>query len=220
MKNLYDTAGVDAMVYRSGYNTLMTTLGIDPEAEEPRFWAKQGDFYARKWLALGLDWVAIIEVAKAWRETHPDLKSNGPLQLDGAMIKRASAPPSAPTPRLTGHDSVAMIVGQMQRGEAVGENWLFGENLIALHKSGLIDAGTIITYRNGAWHARKDAYPLHQQETAGRDAAERWRKEMHDTARAREASEDRFNAELQARGEPTLPTRHLNARLWIEEAMK
>lgn len=53
---------------------------------------------------------------------------------------------------------VAIIARKMQRGEAVGEAWLWGRNAVELATSSLIDRDTVARYRSAAFLARKAVY--------------------------------------------------------------
>lgn len=73
----------------------------------------------------------------------------------------------------------AIIARKMQRGEAVGEAWLWGRNAVELATSGLIDAETVARYRSGAFLARRSVY--------GEAAALAWEAEAkarHEDAKA------------------------------------
>jgi hypothetical protein len=76
-------------------------------------------------------------------------------------------------------DPVDIMARRMQRGEPVGEEWLYGRSACDLIASGKVDDCTMRRYRSGAHFARKDLY--------GQEAAQRWEDEAkarHDAARA------------------------------------
>ena len=52
----------------------------------------------------------------------------------------------------------AIIARKMQRGDAVGEAWLWGRNAVELATSGLIDRETVARYRSAAFLARRSVY--------------------------------------------------------------
>ena len=73
----------------------------------------------------------------------------------------------------------AIVARRMQRGDAVGEGWLYGYLAVRLLATGLVDGETMRRYRSAAYFARKHAY--------GVDKATAWedeRKDAHDKARA------------------------------------
>ena len=72
----------------------------------------------------------------------------------------------------------AINARRMQRGEPVGEGWLWGRNAVAMIARGLIDRETMQSYRSGAFLARKALY--------GEAAALAWEadaKDRHEVAR-------------------------------------
>jgi hypothetical protein len=50
---------------------------------------------------------------------------------------------------------VEINAARMNAGEAVGEDWLYGANAVALATSGLVSGDTMRRYRSGAYFARK-----------------------------------------------------------------
>lgn len=72
----------------------------------------------------------------------------------------------------------AITARKMQRGEPVGESWLYGRQACDLIASGLIDEPTMTAYRSGAFFARRAKY--------GQEAALEWEAEAkarHDDAK-------------------------------------
>lgn len=68
---------------------------------------------------------------------------------------------------------------KMQRGEPVGEGWLWGANAVALIRAKLVDQQTMEKYRSGAFLARRAVY--------GEESALAWEaeaKERHEAAKA------------------------------------
>lgn len=110
----------------------------------------------------------------------------GPMWPTEKEIKEAaqSANTEAPRPasaRDTGPDmSDAAICGRrMERGEAVGEGWLYGRLAVELIAGSHVDETVMRRYRTAAWSNRKALY--------GREAADAWEDEAkarHDAARA------------------------------------
>lgn len=83
---------------------------------------------------------------------------------------------------LTGGDDMSpasINARRMQRGEPVGEGWLYGTNACDLIATGLVDEATMTRYRSGAFLARKATYG---EATALAGEAEA--KARHDAARA------------------------------------
>lgn len=75
-------------------------------------------------------------------------------------------------------DPEAIAARKMQAGEAVGENWLWGQDACRIIAKGLIDEATMRAYRSGAFLARKAVH--------GEAAALAWEAEQkakHDDAR-------------------------------------
>ena len=73
----------------------------------------------------------------------------------------------------------AITARRMQRGEPVGEGWLYGRAAVELIAAGLVDRETMTRYRSLAFFARKDLY--------GEAAAKAWEAEAiarHDAAKA------------------------------------
>ena len=94
----------------------------------------------------------------------------------------AAASKDAPraTSEGTGPDNsdAAITARKMERGEAVGEGWLYGIGAVELAARGLIDRATMEKYRSAAFIARKQTY--------GQDAAlewEEWAKSQHEAAK-------------------------------------
>lgn len=72
----------------------------------------------------------------------------------------------------------AITARKMQRGEPVGEGWLYGRQACILIATGMIDEPTMAAYRSGAFLARREAF--------GQDAALTWEaeaKERHQEAK-------------------------------------
>lgn len=77
-----------------------------------------------------------------------------------------------------GLSPVEVAARRMQKGEAVGEGWLYGRNAVELIASGQIDRDTMERYRSGAFLARKAVL--------GEDKALTWEREAqsrHDAAK-------------------------------------
>lgn len=73
----------------------------------------------------------------------------------------------------------AITARRMQRGEPVGEGWLWGANACELIRRGLVDRQTMSAYRSGAFLSRKATY--------GEEEALRWEAEAkarHEAAKA------------------------------------
>lgn len=82
---------------------------------------------------------------------------------------------AAPPPMKTEYE---IIGGRMERGDAVGEGWLYGRAACELIKRGLVDQKTMTDYRSGAFLARREMY--------GEAAALAWEveaKERHEAAK-------------------------------------
>jgi hypothetical protein len=82
----------------------------------------------------------------------------------------------------------AIVGRRMERGEAVGEGWLYGRDAVSLIVRGLVDEKTMTAYRSGAFLARREIY--------GEEAALEWEREAkarHEVAKAlhRERNEPR-----------------------------
>lgn len=81
-------------------------------------------------------------------------------------------------PQLAGPASEAtspldIIAAKMERGEPVGEGWLYGRDAVELIRAGKVTREVMETYRSGAFLARRKVY--------GEDAALAW--ELHSKAR-------------------------------------
>ena len=75
---------------------------------------------------------------------------------DAAKQAGTAAPSvSAPAPMKTEHE---IISARMERGEPVGEGWLYGRAACELIKRGLVDQKTMTAYRSGAFLARREVY--------------------------------------------------------------
>lgn len=53
-------------------------------------------------------------------------------------------------------DPLAVMAGRMNEGEAVGDEWLYGQNAARLIASGLVPADTMRKYRSALYFAAKD----------------------------------------------------------------
>lgn len=83
---------------------------------------------------------------------------------------------------------VQIVAAKMDRGESVGEGWLYGRQACELIKAGAISRETMDRYRDGAFKARAKIY--------GQDDAEQWRDRMQ---RIHQEAKEMFRAS-QARG--------------------
>lgn len=99
----------------------------------------------------------------------------------GAVCSQVRKDAPQPTDITGGPDMAPASINarRMQRGEPVGEGWLWGTNACDLIATGLVDEATMTRYRSGAFLARKDLY--------GEAAALAWEAEAkarHGSARA------------------------------------
>lgn len=106
------------------------------------------------------------QLAQWWQHFEPILSERcgafWPAERDirdAAKLATKEAPAVAGSPS-SGPDMrpVAITARRMQRGEPVGEDWLWGRNAVELATSGLIDADTVGRYRSGAFLSRKSTY--------------------------------------------------------------
>lgn len=72
-----------------------------------------------------------------------------------------------------------IIAGKMERGDPVGEGWLWGRDAVELIRAGKVSREVMEKYRSGAFLARRSVY--------GEDAALAW--EAHAKARHKAADE-------------------------------
>jgi hypothetical protein len=75
-------------------------------------------------------------------------------------------------------DPASIVAARMDRGEAVGEDWLYGISACEMIARGLVDRQTMEAYRSGAFFARKTFY--------GEENARAWEdqaKSKHETAK-------------------------------------
>jgi hypothetical protein len=92
--------------------------------------------------------------------------------VEAAAKKKAAGEPA----KAKSLDQYEIIAGKMRAGDPVSESYLWGREAVELIARGLVDQGTMSTYRSGAFLARKDG--------AGETAAIRW----EDEAKARHQS--------------------------------
>ena len=95
-----------------------------------------------------------------------------------AAVRKETPRPTDMTGENAAKSPVEIAAARMSRGDAVGEQWLYGTLACELIASGNVDEATMRRYRSGAFFAQKHTY--------GEDAARRWEAEMkarHDAAR-------------------------------------
>lgn len=76
-----------------------------------------------------------------------------------ASAKAARARPVADlVAPASGSDSMQIMASRINAGEAVGDEWIYGRNAVALIASGLVSSGTLRAYRSALYFAAKDVW--------------------------------------------------------------
>ena len=76
-------------------------------------------------------------------------------------------------------DTMQIMANRMNAGEAVGDEWFYGRNAIALLKAGLVDRETMRKYRSAFYFAAKEVYG----ETLAKSLEERMNQKHEDSER-------------------------------------
>jgi hypothetical protein len=111
-------------------------------------------------------------------EASPSLWPTEKEVRDAAQAASKNRPVAVRAEDAVDMSDEAINARRMQRGEPVGEGWLWGRNAVAMIARGLIDRETMQSYRSGAFLARKALY--------GEAAALAWEadaKDRHEVAR-------------------------------------
>lgn len=106
--------------------------------------APQHDFEG--WLGRVLDQLGYQMKTRAWPTKHE-------LGAACSSTRKEWAQPGQPQEIKTPLDIAAK---RMLQGEAVGDEWLYGRNAVALAQSGKVDPGTFRKYRSALFFAMKD----------------------------------------------------------------
>ena len=111
--------------------------------------------------------------AQGWPPAKIFIAATEDAVAEAAKKKAASAPAGA-----SSFDPYEITSAKMRAGEPVSEGYIWGREAVQLIARGLIDQGTMETYRTGAFTARQGQY--------GEDHAVRWEAEAkarHQSAR-------------------------------------
>lgn len=120
------------------------------------------------WFERLVDHLDATSETRAWptvREVHDAATAIAPVRVGPPVEWQA--------------DTLGIVGAKMERGEPVGEEWLYGRQAVELIAAGKVDEQTMRRYRSAAYFSRKKTY--------GPEAADKWEEAAqgrHDAARA------------------------------------